>query len=317
MKNNSKVLEISNKIRESLHDSTIAKTKVLQKREKGLWYQLWVCLDTINCSEIALLEFKDLKKEDFVKAPNLLTYGLLQTLYVQQDALSNLSESIFDKKINFWSGKYPSLSYVRNIRIITIGHPTKKNRNESATKYCVIDQGSLTKEGFSFWVWSKTEFKQQHIKFSELIKKQKEALLRELKKLHRQIEKKEVKHKKKFKGQSLSSFLPSEEPYSFSLLGKIAYDPLAWSIFLDYKEKFKKIKRGIEKRYGKLNQSLRIPGTKLLIEELDRIFQRIEEMKNSGADTEIDLGIYSDALIGRLKELKPHLNEIDKEFSIK
>jgi hypothetical protein len=317
MKNNSKILEISDKIRGSLHDSTIVKTKVFQKREKGFWDQLWTCLDTINHTEIAILEFKVLKEVDFAKVPNTLTYGLLQNLYVQQDALSNLSESILNKRIDDWSRNYPSLFYVRDIRNITIGHPTKEGRKGRDNKYCVIDQGSLTKNGFSFWIWSRSGFKKQYIEFSELIKKQNETLLNVLTKIYRRIKKKEVEHKKKFKGQSLSLLLPQGEPYSLSILSRLAHDQLGWIALQDYKKNYEEIKKGIEERYGELSQSLRIPGTKLLIEELDTIFKRIEEMKNVGPDMEIDLGIYADALIDRLKELKTHLDEIDEEFATK
>lgn len=317
MTNNSKVLVLSNKIRNFLHDSTITKTKVFQKREDGFWDQLWACLDTIDNIEGAISEFTIIADVDFIKAPNILTYGLLQNLYVQQDALSNLSEAILGVKIDDWLNKSPSLFYIRDIRNITIGHPTKKSGGKRVNKYCVINQNSLTKVGFEFWVWSRTGFEQKYIKFSDLINKQNEILTNELTALLRQIGKQEAKHKTKFKGQSLSSLLPSGEPYSLSLLGKIAYDQLAWIIFLEYKEKFKIIKDGIEERYGKLNQSLRVPGTKLVIDELERIFQRIEELKNGGSANEIDLGIYADALIDRLKELKTHLDEIDDEFAIK
>ena len=314
----SQVLKVSNKIRDSLHNSTILKTNIFQKRAQGFWDQLWTCLDTVNHTEIAILEFESLEKDVFLKAPNNLTFGLLQNLYVQQDSLNNLSESILGKPIKVWTDKYPSFSLIRNIRNITIGHPTKKEGKKSQVReYCVIDQNSLTKDGFSFWVWSSAGFNQQHVRFSELIEKQREELITELKKILKHIENQELEHKKTFKAQSLSKLLPSGEPYSLSVLNKLAYDQLGWIMFQDYKHKYVEIKSGLEKRYGELNQTLRIPGTKLLIDELDRIFQRIEELKYGGSDMEIDLNIYSDALVDRLKELKTHLDEIDEEFKTK
>ncbi|MCH8821512.1 hypothetical protein IID23_03225 [Patescibacteria group bacterium] len=317
MKNDSQIIKESDNIRELLHNSTISKTKIFNKREEGFWNQLWTCLDILNQTEKAIFEFESLDEDSFSKAPNTLTYGLLQNLYVQQDALSNLNESIFGEKIKVWSRDFPSLFYVRDVRHITIGHPTKKDRNEKGNKYCVIDQSRLSIAGFSFWVWSESGVEEQTIKFSELLEKQRETILKELRKILRKLNTHEVAHKKKFAGQSLSSLLPKGEPYSFSVLRGLASDYLGWRMFLDLNKKFQEIKDGIEERYGKLNQALRVPGTKILIDELERIFQRIEEMKYSGSEMEIDLNIYADALVERLKELKMHLDEIDDEFKIK
>jgi hypothetical protein len=315
-KNKSGVLHTSDKVRDALHKSTIAKTKIYKERSKGFWDQLWACLDTINHTEIAIVEFINLKPEIFDKAPNNLTYGLLQNLYVQQDALSNLSEAIFDKKINIWSDKQPALFYVRGIRNVTIGHPTKKEGG-GVNKYCVIDQSSLNKEGFTYWLWSAEKFQKESIKFDDLINKQRIAILEELGNILIQIKKQESKHKKSFKGKPLSPLIPDKEPYSLSLLRKIAYDQLGWIVLKDYEDKYETIKTGLAERYGELNQTLRIPGTKMLLEELDRIFQRVKELNNSGSDMEIDLNIYADALVDRLKKLKTHLDEIDGEFMSK
>lgn len=306
----SKIQQISNKVRDCLNDSVIKKTKIYLSKDKGFWDQLWTCLDTIDDTEVAIQSFKDLKIQNFQAAPYILTYGLLQVLFVQQDAVENLKESLFDKQI-IWEKEYPSLFLIRNIRNESIGHPTKNFRH----KYCIIDRDSLSKEGFSYVSLSRSGFNKNNTRFLELFKNQEEALFKELTRLLEQIQKEEAEHKKKFDGESLAALLPSGEPYSLSLLRQLAYDQLAWIGFLEYKKKYAEIKKGIESRYGSLENTLRVPGTKLLTDELDRIFFRIEELKKSDGMVEIDFRIYADALVERLKELKTHLTEIDKEFA--
>lgn len=312
-----KIDQISSDIREALHDSTITKTNILLNKDKGFWDQLWTCLDTIGDTELAVKSFNDSSPESFYKSSYLQTYGLLQALYLQQDAVNNLKESVLGKKIN-WEKEHPDVFLVRTIRNESIGHPTKNAQNKLKKNiYCVIDRSSLSKEGFSYVMWSSDSFSKKSIKFSELISKQEDALFKELSGLSQKIKDEEVEHKKKFDGDSLSKYLPDDEPYSLTLLRRAAYDQLGWVGVKQYKVKYEEIKKGIEARYGKINDTLRIPGTKLVIDQLDRIFQRIEELKKSDEDVEIDISIYADALVENLKELKTHLDEIDEEFSKK
>lgn len=314
----SKVQEVIRQIRESLHDSTITRTKIFLNKNKGFWDQLWTSLDVIEDIEVAIQDFKDLGAESFLKVSYIHTYGLLQALYVQQDAVNNLKESIFGEIIK-WEQEYPSVFSIRTIRNESIGHPTKNERSKMEINiYCVIDRSSLSREGFSYAIWSSVGFKRKSTKFADLMQKQEEALVEELSKLLEKIKEEEIVHRKKFKGKILTSLLPEGEPYSFSLLRNIGFRPvdhLAWIVFDEFKNKYHEIKKGIELRYGPLKNSLSIPGTELLIDELDRIFLRIEGFRESKEDVKIDLGIYTDALINKLKELKTHLNEIDEEFA--
>lgn len=129
MKKESSIQQISNKIRDFLHGSTIAKTKIFLDKDKGYWNQLWSSLDTIKDTEIAVGSFVQIRSEVFQKSPYITTYGLLQALYIQQDAISHLKESIFAAKID-WEKEYPEIYLIRDVRNLTIGHPTKNNRKK-------------------------------------------------------------------------------------------------------------------------------------------------------------------------------------------
>lgn len=311
----SKVQDTSREVRDLLHDSSITKTEVFLKGSKGFWDQLWASLDVVDDTELAIEEFKNLSVEQFKCAPYIATYGLLQALYVQQDAVSHLKESLFGERIK-WDDQHPSVSFVRNVRNESIGHPSKQDRNpERVRKHCVIDRSSLTPDGFSYSVWSSGNFERKSIGFSDLIAKQGQALQKELSIIKKRIMSKEDEHKKKFSGTPLSPMLPARDSHIYAVLRKLAFDELGKVMFVKKKEDYEKIKKELEKRYGPLNKSIQITGTRGLVEELDRIFLRIDELRNSEENVDIDLGIYADALVKRLQELKEHLDEVDEEFS--
>jgi len=310
-----KIEEVAAQIRDVLNDSTIAKTRIFTNKSKGFWDQLWTSLDTIGDTEVAIKSFSEMSEQDFKKVAYIITYGLLQALYLQQDAVSHLKESILGTKIT-WLKEYPDVHFVRTIRNESTGHPTKNDHNPLKTNiYAVINRNTISKTGFSYMIWVLGKAETKNVKFNELIKAQEESLHTELSSILESIQESEHEHKKSFKGEKLAEILPSGEPYSLSLIRQVYYDELAWIIFLGFKEKYELIKQKIEDRYGPLKQTLRIPGTELLLTELDRIFLRIEEFKKVGKDVEIDIGIYADALVEKIKELKTHLEEIDEEFN--
>lgn len=308
------IIEIlANKIRDALHDSTITKTKIFQNKDKGFWDQLWTSLDTICDTEIAVKSFNETNTADFQKISYILSYGLLQALYLQQDAVCHLKESITEEKID-WKIEYPGVFSVRTIRNESTGHPTKMSRGDTIKIYAVIDRSSLSKDGFSYTLWSSGKTARKNVKFAEIVKIQENAIREELTIILKNILQTEQDHKKIFFRESLASLLPGQEPYSLSLLRQVAYDQLAWIAFQKFEESYILIKKKLEARYGPIKHSLRIPGTELLIDELDRIFLRIHELKTSVDDVDIDMGIYADALVEKLKELRTHLEEVDEEF---
>lgn len=65
----------------------------------------------------------ELRIQKGVSARDLYIYGLLQALFLQQDAANGISTALLGKKIDF-KQEYPSLFEIREIRNDTVGHPT-------------------------------------------------------------------------------------------------------------------------------------------------------------------------------------------------
>ena len=315
MKNESEVYKVSQKIRNFLHDSSILKTKIYLKKDDGFWDQLWSCLDSIDDSEIATETFQQLTPGEFLKSAYIQTFGLLQVLYVQQDSVSNLNEALFGTGIIF-NGKYPEVILVRNIRNETTGHPTKNTVGKS-NKYCTIDRSSLSKEGFRYLIWQGDTVTEKRAVFIELINNQGKVVLEILKSIFHKIRDLEISHKKKFRGHNLSDLLADFGLNSFELLGQMGYDVLGRQAFKHFRQKYGEIRKGIIERYGPIEKTLRIPGTKILIDDLDFIFSRLLKFSGDYETNKKDIEIFSEVLVNRLKELKTHLKEIDNEFNEK
>jgi hypothetical protein len=91
-------------------------------------------------------------------------YGVLQGLYVQQDALTHLSKA-FGISINF-DENYTGIARARELRNFSVGHPTKKGRikkrrhvysdfPDDAFVYARIQRDSLSRDSFALEVSGK------------------------------------------------------------------------------------------------------------------------------------------------------------------
>lgn len=324
---NDQVQKINSDIRDFVNNSTLKKTSIFMKKQDGYWDQFFVALDTIDDTCLAIQGFQKDLSNLFLKNPYLVTYGILQALYIQQDAVNYLKTSLFsnDKKIDWKNKKYLELAKIRQLRNETVGHPIKAKKKGGKSNYsnneitsCTINRSSLSKEGFNYMLWMHSKTERKSIKFADIIKLQNKNLSAELELILKELQKEEKQHKLKFKNEKLANFLSDKILYQInSIYGVIWNDHLAWSSFDYYHGQYKKVRNRLEKRYGKFGSSLRIPGTAEVINKLDYIFSKIEIFKNNKQFNKYEFEIYIDALDANLKELKTHLKETDKEFEIK
>ena len=321
-----KIEEKAIQIRNFFNDSIIKKTNVFLRKKDGDWNQFCAALDTIEDTCIAIQDFQQNQNDLFLKIPYLATYGILQALYIQQDAVNYLKISLFgnNKKIEWRNARYAELGKIRQVRNETIGHPVKTERKVGKSTYandevtsCTIDRSSLTKDGFRYMLWMHSKTENRAIKFSEIIKLQDKYLGVELETVMKELQKEEKQHKTKFKGEKLGELLNKPSLYQVNLIYGFRWDDhLAWPSFDHYHEIYKKIRKGLEDRYGKFGETIRIPGTHEVIKKVDFVLSKIEVFKNTRKFENYELEVYIDALDAGLNELKTHLAEIDKEFEI-
>lgn len=122
-------------------------------KERAMWLQLASSLDAIGDCEMAINAYLSepmrgsASPVEELGVRYLKVYGVLQALFVQQDALSNLLESL---NVSLDLDNYPELQEIRNIRIRSVGHPTKVNRKKRPSYHGIV-QISLRDETFQLY----------------------------------------------------------------------------------------------------------------------------------------------------------------------
>ena len=115
------------------------------------WNILCSSLDVVGDTELAIESYKGLKTED-VGFNYLAVYGILQVLYVQQDAVLHIFQSLDISPKLVDSAILTDVMHVRGIRNKATGHPTKHGKGKQPLRHssCLGDcRGRTTEAGRS------------------------------------------------------------------------------------------------------------------------------------------------------------------------
>ena len=179
-----------------------------------LWNQLCSSMDVLGDSELAVVAYQGLSATGEPGDLYLGAYGLLQALYLEQDAVNNLCESL---QIEESIEKYPRLLQIREVRNFSVGHPTKMRgvkRSGRPPSYNYISRPTLRREGFqiiSFFTGGQHEFVDVNI--PELIADQHAYLEDILKRVVTYLQDDEEAHKARFRMEKLVDFFPHTIEY--------------------------------------------------------------------------------------------------------
>lgn len=135
--------ELIQKIRQHI-SRTEKQAHLLKNRQK--WLKLFSALDALEDASWAIEYYCDAAYPNEMRGKYLHTYGLLQALFVQEDAVISISNALFGTRIDLKS-QYPRAYDVREIRNDVIGHPTSRDGD----KYFIhLSQSSMTKSYFQY-----------------------------------------------------------------------------------------------------------------------------------------------------------------------
>jgi len=309
------------RIREFINES---KKQYILLKNKDLWSQLCSCLDVIEDSQFAIEAYPTIQFGTNEGVNYLSLYGLLQALFLQQDAIDNLCESL---KIPDTIYNYPRLIEIREIRHDSIGHPTKINRGKEKDKlpsYHFISRPSLCSNSFTLLsCYSDGENKFRDITITDLITDQKEHISRILEQIITKLENEEKAHKEKFRMEKLVSVFPSHLHYDLSKLRegtrkneRVAQGDIAVLSIRRTLHTFKQAlaKRGIElDTYDSIKylyNELEYP-----LCELEKYFQCLIHEKEPEIN-EKTAHIFADFVTKKVEELEQIAKEIDNDYSI-
>jgi hypothetical protein len=131
--------------------------------------QTFTSIDLIQDSQIAIEEFESAQSFGKHGRSTLLIYGLLQSLFLKQDALYHLYKCVVDEKKK-QTDFFESFSFdkeIREVRNDIAGHPTNRKNAE----FYFIAKGSITKDRFTYAGYTPT-FRLVEVDVKNLIVKQ-------------------------------------------------------------------------------------------------------------------------------------------------
>ncbi len=206
------IINIIQEIREYINK---ARKQSILLKNKYTWNQLCSSMDIIEDTELAIHEYLKLNnvKEDGLKY--LFVFGIMQILFVQQDAIIHMSEAL---GFNFQLDS--DLKNIRNIRNDSVGHPTKRG-NGINSKYNFIFRAYLSHKNLSLMTVSPKEkdyTKFYHYDIVKLIDSQRKSINSSLKELVRMLQNEEKEHIGQYNDKEIADLFPSTLNYHFQKL---------------------------------------------------------------------------------------------------
>lgn len=275
------------------------------------WNQICSSLDVIGDSILAVESYDSQEFPDDVGLKYIYTYGILQSLYLMQDALKHLSEAF-----NISYKPTEALKTIRNARNASIGHPTKEIRGERRY-YNFISRVSMGKSGFELLRSSEDrEISFTHIDIEKACSDQLEGIIGAYGKIAAKLEEIDKVHKEKFKGMRMTDILHSAMSYLFEKISEgihassYGHREFGHLQICSVKDTYEKFRTALEDR-NELNDYVEF--------DLDEYFHAIGRLEKflSGEGTpmqETDAHIYLSYLRYRHDHFVRIANEIDEEY---
>lgn len=276
-------------------------------KDSDNWNQICSSLDTIGDT---LYSQEDYLRSEYPSSAGLkyiFTYGLLQALFIQQDAIRHLSEA-FGIEFELTD----RLKEIRSLRNASIGHPTK-NQTKGSTYYNYISRITLSKAGFTLMKSSNqgnSEF--VDIEIYSIIDDQLKDIESSYKLLAEKLREADRMHREKFKDTLLADAFHSAMGYMFSKVAEGIHSPqrdnmqFALSMLNSIQEAYAKFEKLLDER-GELNEY-----TKYDLGEYNHALKKLEDYLSSNASklTSSDARIY----LYYIREQHKHFDQIAKEI---
>lgn len=214
--NTDEQVEEINRLTESVrgHINTHRYQSVLLDDSKK-WNQICSSLDVIGDSLEAIQSYDQNAYPNDTGLKYLFTYGLLQALFLMQDALRHLSEA-FDIPFQLTD----TLRRIRNFRNASIGHPTKQDQ-KGKRYYNYISRISMSKVGFD--LIRSTGDRDHAFVFVDLMtacRDQLDSVIAAYRKVAETLEEIDRVHRETFKDSPLTDLFHSAMGYCFEKISQ-------------------------------------------------------------------------------------------------
>ena len=291
------------------------------------WYMLTSAMDIVSDTESAIASYE---KGDWQDKGTLylVIFGLLQAMYLQQDALRSMVHAL-EGNADYKIDSEPEAMSIRQIRHDTVGHPTKQGGTNAKgngafteqTSHSIV-QHSMRKQYYTLLRSSNladTTF--VDINTFELIEKNRALAIRILARTKANLERIEMEHRAAFKGEKLASIFHPTMHYQFEKVFEGIYNPdygrgpygqLSLQTIVGYFNDFKAAleKRGILNGSGHLHFNL--DETEYALNELTNYYNGTGMLTDKQAAE-----IFRYFAERKMDELKRIAEEIDAEYEEK
>lgn len=197
----------------------------------------------------AFLAKRDAPKERYLY---LETYGYLQALFVQQDAICNLWEAMMPASKKWKRSK--RLTEIRELRNASIGHPSKQGGGKKA-KFHVISQSTMSVNGFELHTHTASgRFSTRWVKLPEMAEVQRRFLARRVKGITANLRRAVAEYRKQFRGKPMKNLFNNHVSYALQKLAEALSAPdiarvgVALATWLSVEEFLRDFEDGCKKR---------------------------------------------------------------------
>jgi len=299
---------LSDSVRE--HINTHRYQSVLLDDSKT-WNQICSSLDAIGDSLCAVESYDAEEFPEDIGLKYIYTYGILQALFLMQDAIRHLSEAF-----NISYELTETLKEIRRARNASIGHPTKQDE-KGKRYYNFISRISMTKSGFDLLRSSgDREHSFTRVDIAKACSDQLQGVIDAYEKIAQRLKEADRMHKEKFKGSPLADTFHSAMGYFFEKVSQGIHshsygDREFGHRHVDLvKDTYEKFKAALVER-NELNEYIEFD-----LNEYFHALSRLDEHL-SGGDTsmeEADARIYLSYLRHEHEHFVQIAKEIDEEY---
>ena len=210
----SRIVELEQNIRDIFN---IPRRHKKTRSDKAAFFQACSAMDAIGDTELALQEYISCDTTFSDGLNYIFVYGVLQAIFLQQDAIRHLAESL-ELEFNLPQ----ELRVIRELRNEAIGHPTKKTQKKGIKSFHQISRVSLSKNEFQLVssYSDKEEYDIKDINLNEIIKTQSNFSERLLSEILDRLREDENSHRKKYMNDKLTNIFHSSLSYLLEKVGE-------------------------------------------------------------------------------------------------
>ena len=281
--------------------------------DKIAWNRFSASIYAIEDAQFAIDAYSELPFPDNTKGKYLYVYGLLQAIFLQQDAANGLFVALCNEKINL-KDNYPFLHTIREIRNDTVGHPTERthgSKNPKTVSYIQLSQISMRKDGFRYCLYHQENdfrFEDKQVDLSAVISNQRKGILEILSEVCKHLDKEYQEYLKKFEDNKMVEIFQNLD---YAAEKALHDDCLAVAGMSSARGMVNKCKDALVERYGAWEA---LDGFKYLICSVEELFDLLDTLDYGNNYARISFYL-TELLFEKLESLRKLCQEVDEEFA--